>query len=363
MPPDHITFGRRAFLTRVASVLGTAASVPLWPGPARAQNISFFRIGTASTSGTYFPIGGILANAISHPPGSRPCEQGGSCGVPGLIAVAQSTDGSVDNVRRIARGTIDSGFVQADVAYWAFTGKRLFGSEGPITALRAIANLYAEAIHLVVRADSGITKVADLKGKRISLDQEASGTRVDAKLILDAYGVHTSDLEDVPLPAGQAADQVRAGDLDGFFFVAGAPAKAIETLARDTAIRLIRLSGPEADELQTIYPFFAPHSIPAGTYQNVPHTETLSVGAQWLVGAAIDAETVYRITRALWHPSTSSLLAEGHPRGRDISLNTALKGLGVPLHPGARRYYEEIGVLSPEQKAAMPSADDRPTPE
>jgi len=354
MQSDRVKIGRRAFLAGGVGLLGTPVLAALAGRTARAQDIRFFRIGTASTSGTYFPIGGILANAISHPPGSRPCEEGGSCGVPGLIAVAQSTNGSVDNVLRLAAGSLDSGFVQADIAYWAYKGKKLFGERGPMTNLRAIANLYPEAMHLVVRADSGILRVTDLEGKRISLDREGSGTRVDAKLILDAYGLSPDDFEAVAEPAGQAADLVRAGELDGFFFVAGTPAKAIENLARDTAIRLIPLSGPEIERLREAYPFFAPHNILAGTYHNVAHTQTVAVGAQWLVDAREDADTVYQIARALWHPSTGRLLRSGHPKGAAIRLETALDGLGVPLHPGARRYYIELGLLSPEQEAATP---------
>lgn len=317
---------------------------------ARAQEtteapLSFFRIGTASTAGTYYPIGGIIANAISNPPGSRACAVGGSCGVPGLIAVVQSTDGSVANVQQIGRGALDSGFVQADVAFWAYKGLGLFADQGPVENLRAIANLYPEAIHLVVRSDANIDDFEDLKGKRVSLDREGSGTRVDARLILNAFGLAESDLDVYDLPAGQAADAMRGDQLDAFFFVAGTPARAIAALAEEVSIELLEIAGPQAERLRADYPFFATAEVPAGTYQNVSQTTTLSVGAQWLVDSRIGAERIYAITAALWHESTRRLLDGGHPKGSLIRLESALDGLGVPLHPGARRFYKEQGLL------------------
>src|SRR3546814_326213 len=209
---------------------------------ASAQNVSFFRIGTGSTAGTYFPIGGIIASAISSPPGSRDCKGGGSCGVSGLVAVAQSTRAAVDNARQIQQGTLESGFVQSDIAYWAYHGEELFLTGGPLKSLRAIANLYPETIHLVVSAEAGIESVSDIKGKRISLDRPGSGTRVDAQLVLRAFGIAESDFEAFALGSGAAADALRDGELDGFFFVAGTPATAVLELAEEEDRKSTRLN-------------------------------------------------------------------------------------------------------------------------
>ncbi|MGD1876435.1 MAG: TAXI family TRAP transporter solute-binding subunit [Kiloniellaceae bacterium] len=315
------------------------------PGGAGAQDIRFFRIGTGSTAGTYFPIGGIIASAISSPPGSRDCEGGGSCGVTGLVAVAQSTRGSVDNVRQIEEGVIESGFSQSDVAYWAYRGEELFLEGGPLKSLRAIANLYPETIHLVVRADAGIESVADIKGKKISVDRPGSGTRVDALLVLRAFGIAQADFEDFALASGAAADALREGEIDGFFFVAGTPAAAVLELAEEALIDLIPIVGPEVDTLLADRPFFARQALPAGTYPGIRAVQTLSVGAQWIVSDKVPEETVYAITQALWHPSTRALLDKGHPKGSQIVLEKALDGLGIPLHAGAARYYREIGMM------------------
>lgn len=338
----------------LAGAAGALAGLAV-PRALRAQpgGMRFFRIGTASTSGTYFPVGGLLANAISHPPGSRACADGGSCGVPGLIAVAQATRGSVDNVRQIADGTLDSAFVQADVAYWAYHGKRMFAGSGRMDNLRVIANLYPEDVHLVVATSTGIFWMKQLVARRLSLDLPGSGTRVGAKVILDAYGVSMNAIEDVAVPAAEAADMLREGKLDGFFFVGGAPATAITNLAEEVPIRLVPMANAQAQVLTRTYPFFTLHGIPAGTYHNVSQTDTLAVGAQWLVDASVPNELVYGITRALWHPRTSKLLRDGHPKAAEISPQRALEGVGIPVHEGAWQYYREHGLVAadatPEQ--------------
>lgn len=331
-----VLFARRCMVAVLAATIAASAV---------AQGTQFFRIGTGSTGGTYFPIGAILASAISNPPGSRECERGGSCGVPGLIAVAQSTNGSVENVRALGAGLFESALSQADVAFWAYHGRHTFAESGPIKNLRAIANLYPEMVHIVVRRDAGILTVGDLKGKRVSLDREGSGTLVDALVILEAYGLKPEDLTVEHLEVGPAADRLREGTLDAFFFVAGVPAAAVNDLASSTSIGLVPITGPEADRLRQTYPFFTANYIPAGSYPGVYSTPTMSVGAQWLVAAAIPEDTVYGVTRALWHPSTGALLEAGHPQGKHIRRETALDGIGIPLHPGAARYYREVGML------------------
>src|SRR5262245_47683869 len=124
-----------------------------------AQETRFFRIGTGDITRSYYPIGGLIADIVSNPPGSRPCSRGGSCGVPGLVAVAQSALGSVANAEAVQAGEIESAFVQSDVSYWAFTGTGVFEGKPRATNLRAIANLYPESIHLVARKDAGIASV------------------------------------------------------------------------------------------------------------------------------------------------------------------------------------------------------------
>lgn len=335
-------------MPRVTKVL-VAALLAAWAvalgEPSASQEMQVFRIGTGGTAGTYYPIGGLIANAISNPPGSRPCEKGGSCGVPGLVAFAQSANGSVANVEAVGAGTLESGFSQADVAFWAYTGTGIYEGKGRIANLRVIANLYPESVHLVVRKDAGIASVADLKGKHVSLDEPGSGTLVDARIILAAFGVGEGEVEADYIKPGAAIAKMKAGELDAFFIVAGYPTGSVAELASTVGVNLVPIDGPAAARIREDHPFFAEDTIPAGTYVGIGETRTLSVGAQWVVAAEADDELVYGITRALWHPTTRRLLDSGHARGRDIRLETALSGLAVPLHPGAARFYKEVELL------------------
>lgn len=330
----------RKLIGAVIAVAGLALA-----GTSFAQDVKFFRIATGGTSGTYFPIGGLIANAISNPPGSRPCDEGGSCGVPGLVATAIASNGSVANVNAINSGGVESGFSQSDVAYWAQTGTGVFEGKGKVEKLRAIANLYPESIHLIASKSSGIKSVADLKGKRVSLDEPGSGTIVDARLILGAWGLSEDDIEADYLKPNQAADRMRDGAMDAFFFVGGFPAGAIVELASNTDITVVPIAGDEADSVVSDYEFFAANTIPAGTYEGQDEdVETLSVGAQLVTSADQPEELIYEITKALWNDNTRKLLDSGHAKGKVITLDTALDGVGIPLHPGAKKFYDEAGV-------------------
>jgi TRAP transporter TAXI family solute receptor len=314
-------------------------------GSAVAQELTFFTIGTGGTAYTYYPVGGVIANAISKPPGSRECGEGGSCGVDGLIASAVSSRGSVDNLNAITSGLRNSGFAQSDVAYWAYTGTGTMEGSEPATELRTIAALFEEHIHLVALADSGINSVADLAGKRVSLDEPGSGTYVDANLILEANGMSTDDVTAEALKGGAAADALRNGRIDAFFVVAGYPTGTLVELASAADIKLVPIDGAGADALTDAYGFFASSDIPADTYEGVDAVTTVAVGAQWYTSANEDEELIYNITAALWNDETRTLLDVGHAKGSTITIETALSGVGVPLHPGAERFYREAGLV------------------
>jgi len=330
----------RLFFQLVILILfyGNAFSV------SQAQELRFFRIGTSGIAGTYYPIGGMIAQAVSNPPGSRPCDQGGSCGPPGLIVIAQSANGSLSNVKGIQQGNIESGFVQSDVAYWAYSGSGIFKGKAPVLELRSIANLYPETIQIVVRKDSGINQISDLVGKRVSLDEPGSGTLIDAELLLKQYGISTDDFQAKYMKPDIAIGRMRDNKLDAFFIVSGYPSKSITELAGSTAITLLPVDGSGADKLVSSFGFFTHDKIPQGTYGGIAAVDTVSVEAQWLVAASVDSELVYQITKTLWNKNSRKLLDSGHAKGKQIRLETALHGIVVPLHPGAKRFYDEIGM-------------------
>ena len=306
------------------------AATLAFAGAANAQQ--FFRIGTGGTAGTYYPVGGMIANAVSQP---------GK-----IVATAQASNGSLANVNAVAGGAMEAGFTQSDVATWAYTGTGAFEGKPKVTDLRAIANLYPESIHLVVKKNSGIKTVADLKGKRVALDEPGSGTLIDARMVLAAYGVKESDIKPDYIKPNQAGDKLKDGSLDAFFFVGGAPAGAIAELASSGAgIELVPLGGPQAAALLKSSPWFATDNIPAGTYKDVGAVTTLAVGAQLVTSAKVDAETVYQITKAMYSDAAQKALQAGHAKGKYITRENAVKGIGIPFHPGAERFYKEVGLL------------------
>ncbi len=330
----------------VTLIFLAASGLAAAPALAAPQQVSFFRIGTGGTGETHFPVGGLLANAISNPPGSRACEEGGSCGVPGLIAVAQSTHGSVDNVRRVNDGRLEGALVQADVAYWAAQGSRLFAASGGLTNLRAVATLYSDNVHLVVRADAGITSVADLAGQRVSLGEEGSGTLFGAEDILAAYGLDREQVQPRYLSAGAAADALAAGEIDAFFVIDAQPVPSIAELAADVPVALVPLVSDAVTALRGTHPFFTKGVIAGGTYEGVADDiPTLSIPVVFVVRADLEPGLVDGIARALWHPTTQDLLRDGHPRGRPLDLRASLDRIGLPLHDGAAAYYREAGLL------------------
>ncbi len=359
-------------LPRPLALALLAAFAIVAPPPAQAEDAPhFFRIGTAAPTGTYFQIGAEIANAISKPPGSRDCERGGSCGVPGLVAVAQATDGSIANVVAIGQGQIEAAFAQADVVTWAYrgdppvvtpdkacgrapappqNGTALLAKIGPIRNLRIIAALYPQAVHIVASIGSRIRSLADLKGKKIALGETGSGTLAEARLVLAAAGLQECQIKAQYLRLADATAQIEAGKIDAFFLMAGAPVPAIIEAASMAQLRLVPISGKPRDALLRAHPFITAAIIPAAAYPGIDsETQTVAVPALFVASAALSDDLVCGITKALWQDATRRLLATGHPAGRNIRLANALQGVATPLHPGAARFYAERGMPMPAE--------------
>jgi len=314
---------------------------------AQADMRERFRIGTGATGGTYYPMGGMIANAISNPSGEARCPKTDViCGVKGLTAVAQTSAGSVENAREVNDGTVESAFVQADIAYWAYRGSGIFEGQPAQANLRVLANLFPESMHLVVRRDAGVRSVVDLRGRRVSLDQPGSGTLVNARAVLAAFGLKETDIKTEYIAAAIAADKLARNELDAFFLVAGAPVRTVADLAANTGlVTLVPIVGAAADALIAKQRFFRRTTIAAGSYEGIEAVESIGVGAQWLVGSQVDAGLVYDITAALWNPLSLQALAAVHKRPGYLEWETALAGVAIPLHPGAERFYREKGLL------------------
>lgn len=346
---------RRDFLLRSAAstVLGTGLAA--WPAAAQQMQTEpnrpkdsggFFRILTGSAHTTAFPVGVAMASVISNPPGSRPCEKGGSCGVPGLIAVALTSQGSVANLAAIGNESIESGFAQADLVASAYQGEGVYFRRAKQGNLRVLASLYPETIHLVVRSNAGIGDFRDLAGKRVSLDRAGSGTRFNAEIILAAHGLRLNQLKLQEVDPGEAADLMSRNDLDAFFLISGQPAPTVGDLTDREVARILPLSGRQTEGALRRHPFFMRDTIPASIYRGVPETETLSIGMQWICPESLDPDLVYELLRALWHPQNRRILNAGPAMAQRIRLGTALLGVSVPLHAGAERFYREMKLIT-----------------
>ncbi len=324
----------------LAAALGSTSAI--------AADPTFFRIGTGGAGGTYFPIGGTIANGISAPPGSRPCDKGGQCGVPGLIAIAQSTTASVFNNAAVQNGELEAGLAAADVTRSMFLGEGKFeGKEHP--KLRIVANLYPEDLHLVMPKGSSIGNLGDLADKRVGIAQAGSGTQVAVLQMLEAWGVTRDNMDEAELNNSQSAERLADGQLDAYFYAAGWPVAAMVQLASTKGMSLHSFSEEDLAKINGIIPAYIPSKIPGGVYEGVDEDVlTPAVSALLVVSSDLSEELVYGITKALWNGNTRKLLDNGHAKGKQITAETALDGveaLGVPLHDGAAKFYKEAGLM------------------
>lgn len=333
-----------------------AAGTLLAGGSAHAQDeMSFWRIGTGSAGGTYYPVGGLISQAISNPPGSRPCEEGGSCGVPGLAAIAQSTNASAHNVTAVQEGQLEAGLAEAGVVYMAYRGEGPFeGYEKP--DIRAVAGLFPEHLHLVLAEDVSLDSLQDLKGKRVGIFQAGSGSQIAVRAILEEFGLSLDDIDEAELNTQQSSERLADGQLDAFFVTGGTPMAGLVQLGATQGFDLYRFSDEEVQRISEALPYYTPATIEAGTYENIEgDVPTAAVTAVLVTNADQPEELIYDITGALYHERSQALFGDGHPKAGAIDLETALDGVAIPLHPGAQRFYEEEG-LTIEQAAQAEQA-------
>jgi len=306
--------------------------------PQTAVAFTPFRIGTGGETGVYYPVGRLIASGITLKAKEKNSPLGG------YVGVAQNSAGSIENIKGVESGLIEAGLAQADIASFAYNRERMFADSGQPSSVRAIASLYPEKFHIVARRDAGVSHFADLKGKRISIDEEGSGTLAVMRIILQAYNLSENDLSPVYLKPMYTHGKMKSGDIQGFVSMAGAPMDAVSRLL-ETGVTLISLDRQVVTEIARQYPYLFPGRIEAGTYPEIPLTDTLEVYALLVVDQKMPAEVAYAITEALFDRRTAALLREGHPQGAVIALESALNGVSIPLHPGAEQFYQEKGLL------------------
>lgn len=358
---------RRAFMLGLAGTGAAAAFGAMLmdfgditggrPGTALAQDLSYFRIGAGAPGTPVSDLAGLVSGAISNPPGSRSCEEGGSCGIPGMIGLAQTSTGSVDNLALLRDGAIESAVAQADIAYLAFTGKDVFKKPGAAKDFRAIAGLGRINVKIIVPAESKIADIAGLKGKKVNLGLENSDSMLTARQVLAHYGLTSKSYKgryDDVVTAGEA---LKAGKIDAMIVVDAPDSRDVTALAEAMPIRLLPIVGEVADKIIKSTPYYSAGAISPERFKGVDQTQTLELVAVWLVSRSLDDETAYELTRAVWAMTSRRLQDQALASGRPLDLDLALAGVSVPFHPGALRYYDEKGVTRFLPAALRPDKD------
>ena len=299
---------------------------------ASASAATFLSIATGGTSGTYYPLGGDLANLFNTV-------------IPDMNASAQATGGSADNLRLIDGEEAELGTVQNDVSYFAYTGTDSFEGE-QITSFSVISALYAEYVQIVVRADSDIQSIADFKGKSISIGAAGSGVYTNALHVLEAAGLTLDDIDAQYLRFSESADGLKNKQIDAAFVCAGIPNAAVTELSSTVGVRLISLSDEEVASLIAAHPTYTNLKLPADTYGLTEDINCIAITALLVCSNNLDEQLVYDMTKAMFEQE--GILT--HAKAAEITLENAFNGVGeLPLHPGAARYFTEVGVLPAAQ--------------
>jgi uncharacterized protein len=309
-----------------------AASACLMMGAVSVQAQTNLSIATGGTGGTYYPLGGGLAELISSE-------------IDGYKAVAEVTGASVENMGLIHRQDSDLAIALADTVHQAYYGGERFN--GNKLNVLALASLYPNAIQIVALADSGITSLEDLKGKRVSVGAPGSGTEVNAKALLESNGMSFEDFDVRSLNFNESADALRDGDIDAGFWSVGPPTSSIVSLATTRDIALVSLSKQEVANAREAVPVFAPYTLRAGIYEGLEApTSSIGIPNVLTVNSAMSEDLAYKITKLLFEKVEA--LRAIHPAANDTTVEFSLESTPIPLHPGAVRYYEEIGASIPD---------------
>jgi TRAP transporter TAXI family solute receptor len=306
-------------------LLIVAASLFVFTGAGKM----FLTIATGGTAGTYYPLGGAMAEILNK-------------AIPEVNATAVATGASVANLNGLAEDEFQMVISQNDVTYYAYTGTELFVKSRPMYNLRGIACLYNETVQIVTLANSGIKTLADLKGKKVVVGAIGSGTEVNARQILATAGITYDDINEQFQSFGDGANSLRDGNVDAVFNTAGEPTAAVRDIAAQKDIYLVPVPRDVAAKLIAKYPYYFTYKIPKDTYpKQTEDVETVVVKAMLVVKDSMSADLAYKITKALFSPAGLERLGLAHAKGKLISKATALDGMSILLHPGAERYFKE----------------------
>ncbi|MCA0988650.1 TAXI family TRAP transporter solute-binding subunit [Guptibacillus algicola] len=288
--------------------------------------------GTGGTSGTYYPIGGALKPIF---------EQSDSIG----NITVESTGASVANIQNIKDGLNQMAIVMSDVAYDAVEGKGQF--EGKKVDVQALAGMYQNVVQIVATEDSGIESVEDLKGKKVGVGKVGSGVEQSAQKVLEAVDLTYDDMSKVTHTGyADSVQEMKNGNLDAAFFTSGVPNSNITDLMQQNDITFVEIKGETAEALKEKYPFYKDYIIPAGNeakYNLDNEVTTVGIQNMIVVSKDLDEETVKDLTKRYYDYLGTDEVAVGALK--QLDRDEIAKGLIAPLHPGAKAFYEEQGIL------------------
>jgi TRAP transporter TAXI family solute receptor len=283
----------------------------------------FVTIATGGASGPYNIIGTSLAEIYAK--------------TFGVNAKTQTTGASVENVNLLTQSKVDMVLALSDVVTDAIEGKNNFDT--PITNIQQIAVLYPNVIQLVSTKGSGIKNIEDLRGKRIAVGDQGSGTEVNARTLLEGFGMTYDDVTVDYLGFAEAADAMKAGKIEAAFFSSGLPNSSLLELEQGLDLQVVTINQTTLNKIIESKPYFKTFEIPAGTYGNDMPIPTAAVMNALLVRSDISEDDGYKLTKALFENLQG--LKNAHQAATDISLETAQQGMVAPIHPGAKKYYDE----------------------
>jgi TRAP transporter TAXI family solute receptor len=328
-----------------------AAVLTLAIAPRRAlADPQFFRIGTGVVDSPSFAVAGIVAAGLSSPAGARPCERGGSCGVPNLIALAQAVGSPTEAVDLLEQRQIDAALVPASDAYRTVApagGKPSAKADAgkpvvkPRDGLRTVATLYIEALHVIVRDGTRFETIDDLKRRTVVTATDDPTAASFLQSVVSHLGLEAGR-KTPPLAVQAALQRLADGQADALIVVATPPAQSLVEFNTRIGVRL--LSVPPAASAGL--PYLTSLRVAGGFYLGADDADMPALPTQLLVSASADPARIEAITRALWNESTQKLLAVGPPAARAVKFDRALTGITIPLHPGAARVYREAGLLT-----------------
>ncbi len=308
----------------VALIVGIAL---VFSGPVMAHDVDFMSIATGGTGGVYYPVGGGMAELINQHTD--------------IDATAEVTGASVENVRFIQDLEVEWGLVQNDITFYAKYGEEMF-EEDAMEDLRGIAMMYPEIIQILTLEGSGIDSVYDFEGKDIAVGAPGSGTEANARQIIQAHGLTYDDMTVDFLSFVEAVDALRDGHVDAAFVTAGIPTGSVVDLSATHDAKIVEVAEDAMDVLMEEYPYYIDTVVPGGTYDGIEEdARTVAVLAMIVTNSELPEDFIYETTAAVFN--NYEYLGEIHERGKEVTLETALDGMPIEVHEGARRYYEEQG--------------------